>query len=126
MNRCCYKPATLRRQGCWPRTAASESGRESERGRLNKSKEPQTGSGSIDCYTRRSNKGIQLFIIKEASLARLGCMSANRRRCKCEKGRRADLPYELDAARCYKLMNMGPSHAIRPARLTPNTLPTGF
>src|SRR6218665_1439264 len=50
-------------------------GRESERGRLNKSKEPQTGSGSIDCYMRRSNKGLQLFIIKEASLARLGTVS---------------------------------------------------
>src|SRR6218665_1196615 len=91
------------RQGCWPRTVAFESGRESERGRLNKSKEPQTGSGSIDCYTRRSNKGLQLFIIKEASWAR----SANRRRCKREKGRRVDVPYELDAARCYKLRNMG-------------------
>jgi len=32
------------------------------------------------------------------------------------------LPYELDAARCYKLMNMGTSHAIRPVRQTPNTL----
>src|SRR6218665_3098813 len=32
------------------------------------------------------------------------------------------LPYELDAARCYKLMNMGTSHAIRPARQTPNAL----
>src|SRR6218665_3461701 len=53
-------------------------GRESERGRLNKSKEPQTGSGSIDCYTRRSNKGLQLFIIfiiKEGSLARMGAVS---------------------------------------------------
>jgi len=32
------------------------------------------------------------------------------------------LPYELDAARCYKLMNMGTAHAIRPARQTPNAL----
>jgi len=32
------------------------------------------------------------------------------------------LPYELDAARCYKLMNMGTSHAIRPARQNPNAL----
>jgi len=32
------------------------------------------------------------------------------------------LPYELDAARCYKLMHMGTSHAIRPARQTPNVL----
>src|SRR6218665_587008 len=30
--------------------------------------------------------------------------------------------YELDAARCYKLMNMGTSHAIRPASQTPNPL----
>src|SRR6218665_2522595 len=110
----------IRRQGCWPRIVAFESGCESERGRLNKSKEPQTGSGSIDCYTHRSNKGLQLFIIKEACWAR----SSNRGRCKREKGRRAELPYELDAARCYKLMNMGPSHAIRPARLTPNALLT--
>jgi len=32
------------------------------------------------------------------------------------------LPFELDAVRCYKLMNMGTSHAIRPARQTPNAL----
>jgi len=32
------------------------------------------------------------------------------------------LPYELDAVCCYKLMNMGTSHAIRPARRTPNAL----
>src|SRR6218665_255034 len=64
-----------RAAGLAPSAAASESGRESERGRLNKSKEPQTGSGFIDCYTRRSNKGLQLFIIKEASLARLGAVS---------------------------------------------------
>jgi len=28
------------------------------------------------------------------------------------------LPYELDTACCYKLMNMATSHAIRPARQT--------
>src|SRR6218665_597357 len=93
--------SAARAAGLAPALAAFESGRESERGRLNKRKEPQTGSGPIDCSTRRSNKGLQLFIIKEASLAR----SVNRRRCKREKGRRVDLRYELDTARCYKLRN---------------------
>src|SRR6218665_3690502 len=61
-----------RAAGLAPSPAASESGRESERGRLNKSREPQTVSGFIDCYTRRSNKGLQLFYYKRGVLGAAG------------------------------------------------------
>ena len=102
--------SAARAAGLAPSPAAFESGRESERGRLNKSKEHQTGSESIDCYTRRS---FTTIYYKRGVLGAAGRGQPIEDGVNTRKG---------GAARCYKLRNMGTLHAIRPTRQTPNAL----